>query len=216
MVVCRECGRYFTLNFYLQRHIFRVHGAVRRQQQNRDIRVLNPRSSCLICGDRVNPSDLANHVRAQHLVDSEFREVESAFRRRVITYRLTLENVNSAAELVTYVGEIGFLLLCELVISANLTFALVALSVATNGEDQAELNIGQMQRENFVQRSTNFELNLAEGTDGILRAINLALNQLQDREESLEKASSGWIITCLLALNVEIIHQPAIRHNVRV
>ena len=190
-IACVHCSRRFVLahalGHYMKYHSRTVH-------------------MCLHCPDKFNSRRaVMDHARDRHSVppDSSFREIESAFHRRVQTFsrtfpRLFVLTVEQSFQETR--AELGELILRQLAVKHYIRFSIVVF-VQYRQEDAQ----GHVEQTVVLPLRVGFRnIYRAHGRRGIFKEMRKMERELSARNETIESSGSNWQLDFVSAVNVEI------------
>ena len=190
-LTCVHCSRRFVrthwLPHYLKYHSRTVH-------------------TCLHCPVSFDTRRaVMDHARDQHSVppDSSFREIESAFRRRVQTFSRTFPRTFLLTVEQTFEetrAEICELILRQLAVKHFIRFSIVVF-VQYRQEDAQ----GHVEQTAVLPLRVGYRnIYRAHGRKGILREMRKMERELSTRNETIENSGSNWQLDFVTAVNLEI------------
>ncbi len=160
---------------------------------------------CSLCSTRfVNENDLKTHYTSTHPIPSNnlFKEIESAFNRRIITFQhefeyMEIKNLETANLKIQ--SSAAALVKRQLLLKKMLRF-----SIIYQGQYVKYDELGGIGEElNFFLRASSKVLLLSD-QKSINSKISQSMKELEERHESFLGSGSGWVLNQVLAANVEI------------
>lgn len=187
---CKDCGRIFSRNFNLRRHIETYHNSEQSVEK------------CFICGQIFTScEDLLKHIENSHKTSKKFVLVESAFEKSILTYRYTYsENVGDMLQAQNIVrNEIKKIIKIEASKKNVIKVGLVIVPQMSMLDNKNE----SITNAAIPFRASNFLANAAF-PNNIRKNINKAFKEHHAHLEDFTNNGSNWVFNKALVFHIEI------------
>lgn len=188
--LCQFCGRTFTRQFNLDRHINRYHSEIETVE------------TCLMCGRIFNNcDDLQQHIFSSHKPSKKFIPVESAFKKSFITYRYTFGD--EAMDMINAQNLVKKKIYQTVLYEANLKnickvgLVMIAQMAMLDSDEEVFTTAS------IPFRASNFLAN-ASFKGNIIRNIKKAFFEQRQRLDDFVNSGSNWVFNKPIIFHIEI------------
>ena len=169
------------------------------------------RHHCSVCKLVFSDSQsFENHLDERHPKSNDFELIQSAFSKKLRIYERNIREKAADTKCLKYVFK-DFKLLCRRISAKE--FPVFRLNVCMYGIFQKSLpdnNEEQKETDTFILKSAHFTVKPHSKLKNIWTAV---MNQFDDRIENYLMKGSGYSLTEVLKLHVEISSKPPLRYS---
>ena len=169
------------------------------------------RHHCSVCKLVFSDSEsFENHLNERHPKSNDFELIQTAFSKKLRVYERNIREKGADTKCLKHVFK-NFKLLCRRISAEE--FPIFRLNVCMIGifeKSSPDGNEEEKETDTFLLKSTHFTVKPHSKLKNIWTAV---MNQFDDRIENLLMKGSGYSLTEVLKLHVEIASKPPLRYS---